>query len=953
MNEEQPVNRGNNGGNNGHDRNGELNRGGEGENNNPPIMRMRDYSRPNIEGYSSCIVLPNEGNNLFQVKAFMIQMLQVDVQFSGDQNEDPNSHIQDFVTICNTFRTNMGASDEMIRLKLFHYSLRDKARTWFKNLQPGSINSWEKMASAFLMKYFPPRQAIKLRNEVSRFSQVEDESLAEAWERYKGLLRRVPNHGIPMWMQVQNFYNGIANTYKMQIESVANGNPEDLEPQEFYDLIDRVVNTSYSWHSVRSDAKKPMDYHGAEAVSKLTSQMEQLAQQIIKMNTSPTHHEAIPNPCDFRGGPHPNTINPEVKMGEHAHEQCHFVGRNPINPQNHYSDLCNSGPGNHPNSSWLPQPGQQEEQAFEQESRGYYQEQPPQQYKQPVQAKEEKEPDFKMLVAQFMKQTQSSMKSLETHVHQFTASTQSSIKSLETQVHQLAASSSNSKGKWALPSNIEPNPRENVMAITLRCGKEISDPNEIKKLISVAGTSKKAEANKEQAVPVTEKPSVKAKEPVLVQEEPVEKYIPPSPYQPPAPYPGALVGEKLEKRHSKILDTLRKLHINLPFLEALNQMPDYKKFLKDILSNKTKLKNVSCVQLNRDCSSILLNRLPLPRKMKDPGSFSIPCSIGNLHVENALCDLGASINLIPYSLYTKLGIGEPQPTRMSIQLADRSICYPRGIVEDVLVKVGKFILPADFVVMDMPEDMHVPIILGRPFLATGGALIDVKAKELSFRVNGDTIIFEMNEGLVRRPTSNDACYFLDSPLQSSVLQETKHDVLEKIWEEEVKICEGTGCSKETTEKSPLPPNTSDPSLKKPPDIPNGRISKPKLDMKEDVGVQREVQVNEMEECRLFAYENAQKCKEKPKLCHGKKTKVSRFYEGQQVLLHDSRMKLFPVEVKSRWSGPFVVNKLFTHGKVEIVRPGGEPFKVNGKKLEPCSAHEFPRVIDTAHFHDPP
>ncbi|WCJ25551.1 hypothetical protein M5689_007426 [Euphorbia peplus] len=522
---------------------------------------------------------------------------------------------------------------------------------------------------------------------------------------------------------------------------------------------------------------------------------------------------------------------------------------------------------------------------------------------------------------------------------------------LETQMHQLA-SSSTFKDDGVTPSNNEPNPERDVMAITLRCGKEVPNPVKANKVVNVAGTSKEAEMVQEQAVPKVAQPIAKVKEPVLVQEEPVEKYIPPPPYQPPAPYPGALVDEKLEKRHSKILDTLRKLHINLPFLEALNQMPKYKKFLKDILSNKTQLENVACVQLNRDCSSILMNRLPFPRKMKDPGSFSIPCSIGNLHVENALCDLDASINLIPYSLYKELGIGEPQPTRMSIQLADRSVCYPRGTVEDVLVKVEKFILPADFVVMDMAEDMHVPIILGRPFLATGGALIDVKAKELSFRVNGDKIIFKMNESLVRRPTFDDACYFLDSPLQSSVLQETKHGVLEKIWEEEVKICEGTGCSKETTEKSPLPPNTSDPSLKKPPDILNGRISIPKLDMKEDVGVQREVQVNEMEECRLFAYENAQKCKEKPKLCHGKKTKVSRFYEGQQVLLHDSRLKLFPVGVKSRWSGPFVVNKLFTHGKVEIVRPRGEPFIVNGKKLEPCSAHEFPRVIDTAHFQDP-
>ncbi|WCJ31108.1 hypothetical protein M5689_012621 [Euphorbia peplus] len=180
MEAEQPVG-GANGGNNDENNNGNNNQ--EGENINPPpppIMRMRDYSRPTTEGHTSCIVLPDEGNNLFEVKASMIQMLQAAVQFGGYQNEDPNSHIHDFVTMCNTFRTNRGVSDDVICLKLFPFSLKDKAKNWLKNLQPGTITSWQEMANAFLMKYFPPRQAIKLRNEVSHFAQEEDESLAEA-----------------------------------------------------------------------------------------------------------------------------------------------------------------------------------------------------------------------------------------------------------------------------------------------------------------------------------------------------------------------------------------------------------------------------------------------------------------------------------------------------------------------------------------------------------------------------------------------------------------------------------------------------------------------------------------------------------------------------------------------------------------------------------------------------
>ncbi|GJU54345.1 reverse transcriptase domain-containing protein [Tanacetum coccineum] len=135
--------------------------------------------------------------------------------------------------------------------------------------------------------------------------------------------------------------------------------------------------------------------------------------------------------------------------------------------------------------------------------------------------------------------------------------------------------------------------------------------------------------------------------------------------------------------------------------------------------------------MNERCSVVLLNKLPY--KEKDLGSFTIPCDIGHLHINNALADLGASISLMPYTMYEKLGLGEPKPTRMSLKLADRSIQYPRGMIENVLIKVDKFVLPIDFVILDMPEDSRVPIILGRPFLATTRAMIDAFNKKIKLR----------------------------------------------------------------------------------------------------------------------------------------------------------------------------------------------------------------------------
>ena len=111
--------------------------------------------------------------------------------------------------------------------------------------------------------------------------------------------------------------------------------------------------------------------------------------------------------------------------------------------------------------------------------------------------------------------------------------------------------------------------------------------------------------------------------------------------------------------------------------------------------------------------------------MKDPGSFTIPCTIGEFEFQKALCDSSANINLMPYSVAKKLSLGEITPTTVTLQMADITLAKPEGIIEDVLIKVGKFIFPADFIKLDMEEDSQVPLLLGRPFLATGAALIDM------------------------------------------------------------------------------------------------------------------------------------------------------------------------------------------------------------------------------------
>jgi hypothetical protein len=213
----------------------------------------------------------------------------------------------------------------------------------------------------------------------------------------------------------------------------------------------------------------------------------------------------------------------------------------------------------------------------------------------------------------------------------------------------------------------------------------------------------------------------------------------------------------------------KKLQINIPFADALEKMPSYVKFLKDILSNKRKLEEYETVALTEECSAILQKKLP--PKLKDPGSFTIPCSIGNSIFEKALCDLGASINLMPLSIFKKLGVGEAKPTTVTLQLADRSLKHPKGIIEDVLVKVGKFIFPADFIILDMEEDNEIPILLGQPFLATGGALIDVKKGELRLRVNEEEVIFNVFKA-IKQPDMGESCFSIQV-VESLIIDKVK------------------------------------------------------------------------------------------------------------------------------------------------------------------------------------
>ncbi|XP_015944544.1 uncharacterized protein LOC107469680 [Arachis duranensis] len=200
-------------------------------------------------------------------------------------------------------------------------------------------------------------------------------------------------------------------------------------------------------------------------------------------------------------------------------------------------------------------------------------------------------------------------------------------------------------------------------------------------------------------------------------------------------------------------------------------MPLYAKFLKELMTRKRNWDEKEIVVLTEECSAIIQKKLP--QKLKDPRSFQIPCIIWEISIEKALCNLGTSINLMSLAMMKRMRIEEAKPTRMALQLVDRTFRSPHGVVEDLLVKMGEFIFRADFIVLDMEEEANTSIILGRPFLATVGVIIDVQKGELVLRLHKEKMVFNVFKAMSYPKESIGECMMVDTmeKLVQGVLEE--------------------------------------------------------------------------------------------------------------------------------------------------------------------------------------
>ncbi|XP_074347339.1 uncharacterized protein LOC141686188 [Apium graveolens] len=345
---------------------------------------------------------------------------------------------------------------------------------------------------------------------------------------------------------------------------------------------------------------------------------------------------------------------------------------------------------------------------------------------------------------------------------------------METQIAQLASSSTTMQS-CSLPSQ-PAHPKENVNAISVRSGLTYDGPS---MPIADMSAEQEKEISKDDNVNDVDQTNKSGTEGSMKANN--EKIVnAPPPFVPKLLFPNRMNKTRVDQQFGKFMTLVKNIEVTVPFTDLISQVPSCSKFLRDILTKKRSFGEVETVAFTEECSTFLQNKSP--PKFKDSESFSIPYHLGALFIDKTLCDFSVSVSIMPLSIFQKLNMGELKCTQMTLQMAYRSLKYPLDILEDVPVKVGKFYVPVDFVVLDMEKGSQIPIILGRLLLCTAGAFIDVKNGTLTLSFGDDKITFNLTFALKSPLLENTYCRIdvIDEIVHDEVPQILLNDALEAV-----------------------------------------------------------------------------------------------------------------------------------------------------------------------------
>ncbi|CAN6583756.1 unnamed protein product [Malus baccata var. baccata] len=642
-----------------------------------------------------CIQYPRAAQGKMDEFELKSSLLHHIPKYHGLSMEDPNKHLKEFEVVCSSM-TPVNVDGNILKMKAFPFSLMDKAKDWLYELAPGTVTSWESMKRAFLEKFFPTSRIILLRKKISGIQQEEGESFPTYYERFKSLVASCPQHQMKEELLLQYFYEGFLPLERQMLDASAGGALVDKTPMAAKVLIaNRALNAQ--------------QYEGVGQRGPPRHQVHEMA-EAMKIQGP-----VVCGVCSIQG--HASEKCPQL-IENGGWESANAIGFQSQNQPRHdpYSNTYNPGWRDHPNFKWREPQQHQNQGGFRQQPPGFF----PKTYGPP-----------------------------------------------QNQPQSGPSASGKFRDPGQLPSSTIPNPKggfESAKAITLRSGKEVG-----------AGSTSKTGHNEDELLELEEEAS----------QQPTAKVVPPLPQVPNVPnlpnsshkgknvsnsvhtnvfpsnvpFPSRFMQTKKEEAEKDILETFRKVQVNIPLLDAIKQVPRYAKFLKELCTTRKRMSTKEVVKVGENVSAILQRKLP--PKCKDPGSFTIPCVIGNTRFESAMLDLGASINVMPYSIYASMNLG--------------------ALKND---GVNHLVFPADFYVLEMDESDHapsLPILLGRPFMKTARTKIDVYSGTLSMEFDGEVVNFNLSDS-IKYPSDDHSCFSIDiiDSLAQGYLDDLNDDALERV-----------------------------------------------------------------------------------------------------------------------------------------------------------------------------
>ncbi|CAM8962793.1 unnamed protein product [Rhodiola kirilowii] len=611
-------------------------------------------------------------------------------KFSGTMGESATSHLTRYHELCLNLKPH-GADVENFKLKAFYFSLTDAAADWFLSLPSDSIYTWDQMQKQFVSKYYPAGRPAQVRKQLQELKQGPNETMYEYVEKFLALEKSCCNLELPEKVIVEYMLDGLRRLERKLLEASAGGNLMNLTPARVKQKIISVAESE----RFQDESTKEDEYARTKNVSTVEPSISAMAAEMKEMRELMKHvirRQPIQvKPCEFCAATDHKTDEcptiVEDDQGEVNAIGDYQAHGNQAGPVRQYGPAgSRQGPNGQPwrndnhQHHTQRQPAQQgapqqNQQPYQPPHRQYQQNGPSQyQHRGPInnqQGPNNHSPN---------KALEDMIKDLASAVIQDRATTKGEIAELKKQMSQLNATVSDlasNLNAGRLPSQTIPNPKGNVSAVTLRSGRGASGPSEEdsppepKEVVAEPDTYSQDLAGQD---PEDETP-VSRPDPVPVTEN--------NNVQVPLPFPVQVRAPKKYVMDREVWELFSKVEINIPLLEAIKQIPRYSKFLKELCTNRQRGTQPDQELMSRNVSAVIQRKVP--PKCGDPGTYTIPCTIGNIRIENCMLDLGASINVLPYSIYSCFRIGPLEPAGLTVQLADRSCKQPEGKIEDVLV----------------------------------------------------------------------------------------------------------------------------------------------------------------------------------------------------------------------------------------------------------------------------